>query len=351
MCTSLPLPTHTPPTPHTQIRRMPEVAYIEEETMAHGDEIPWHLDRIDQQTSTFDSRYNPPTDGRGVDIYILDSGIRYDHAEFEYDAKYAGYDPTDAFERTSRLGSDCHGHGTHVSSLAGGRTFGVAKGAQIYAVRVLDCTNAGPWSVVLDGLDFVARVIGERKRPAVVSMSLGGGYTRSVNNAIQRMYNQGIHVVVAAGNGFEDACGRSPASSPYATTVGGSARGDDIYFATNFGRCVDIFAPGSVIEGADHTCTTCTKTISGTSMSTPMVSGVVAILLSREPLLTPIELRRRLVDLSVKNRLNFGSIPFQDRGLTANRLLHIPGTYSVVLYSSTVVYMCVCVLQTRIALN
>ncbi len=287
---------------------------------------PWHIDRLDQQTLPLDNQFAPPNNGRGADIYILDSGINYDHEQFGYRAKYSGYDPTDVLQLTSQRGRDCHGHGTHVSSLAGGDTYGVAKGAQLYSVRVLDCSNAGPWSGVLDGLDYVSRVIAARNRPAVVSMSLSGGYTRSVNDAVQRMSNQGIHIVVAAGNSFADACERSPASSPYVTTVGGSARNDGIYSFTNFGSCVNIFAPGSNIEGADHTCTTCTKTISGTSMSVPLVSGVVAMLLVRQPLLTPAEMRSLLAELSVKNRLEFRSIPFASRGITPNRLLHIPGT-------------------------
>ena len=329
-CLDLPLPTRISVAlicPSLQIRRMPEVEYIEEETIARGDQssTEWHLDQLDQLTTSLDSRFDPLTSGEGVDIYIFDSGIRYDHQEFEYRAKYSGYDPTDVDLRTNRQGSDCHGHGTHVASLAAGKTFGVAKKAQVYSVRVLDCTNAGPWSVVLDGLDYVAGAIQSRRRPAVVSMSLSGGYTRSVNDAVQTLYNRGIPVVVAAGNGFTDACQSSPASSSYAITVGGSSRGNGIYGFTNYGRCVDIFAPGASIKGADHTCSTCSKTISGTSMSAPMVSGVIAILLSRQPLSSPAELRTQLVGLASKNRLNFNSIPLAYRSNTANRMLYVPG--------------------------
>lgn len=308
-----------------QIRSTPEIEFIEEETMARGDQLPYHIDRIDQVALPLDNSYQPLGSGEGVDIYILDSGVRYDHGEFENRAKYPGYDPTDNFEATSRRGLDCHGHGTHVASIAAGKTYGVARGANVYSVRVLDCTNAGPWSVVLDGLDYVTRVITERKRPAVVSMSLSGGFTRSVNEAIQTVHSRGITVVVAAGNQFADACQRTPASSPYTITVGGSASGDGLYGFTNFGRCVDIFAPGSNIQGADRVCTSCSKVISGTSMSTPMVSGVAAIHLQREPLLTPDALRTRLIDTASANRLDFRSIPFNFRSSTPNRQLSMTG--------------------------
>ena len=293
--------------------------------MAHGDQLPYHVDRIDQLTLPLDNLYRPFGNGEGVDIYILDSGVRYDHDEFERRAKYPGYDPTDNFESTSRRGLDCHGHGTHVASLAAGKTFGVARGANVYSVRVLDCSNAGPWSVVLDGLDYVTRVIAQRMRPAVVSMSLSGGFTRSVNDAIQTVHSRGITVVVAAGNQFGDACQRTPASSPYAITVAGSASGDGIYGFTNYGRCVDIFAPGSNIQGADRQCGSCSKVISGTSMSTPMVSGACAIHLQREPLLRPDALKTRLVDTAVAGRLDLRSIPADFRSSTPNRQLYITG--------------------------
>ena len=231
------------------------------------------------------------------------------------------------FEGTSppRLGLDCHGHGTHVASLAGGKTFGTAKKATIYSVRVLNCENFGPWTTVLDGLDYVSRVVQERNRPAVISMSLGGGFTQSVNTAVRNVNALGIPVIVAAGNHQGDSCPRSPAGSPFVITVGGSANGDRIYTFTGFGPCVDIFAPGSSILAADHTCVTCSKFLSGTSMSTPMVSGVAAIHLQREPFLTPAELRDRLTGGSTKGALNFNGIPVDFRASTPNQLLHITG--------------------------
>lgn len=312
---------------------MAGIDFIEEETMAHGDQVPVHLDRIDQTALPLDNSYQPIGTGKGVDIYILDSGLMYDHDEFENRAKYSGYDPTDNFGGTRQLGLDCHGHGTHVASLAAGKIYGTAREATVYSVRVLNCDNEGPWSVILDGLDYMLRVTAERRRPAVVSMSLSGGYTRSVNDAIQTLHSKGVMIVVAAGNQFIDACQRTPASSAYALTVGGSAPGDGLYGFTNFGRCVDMFAPGTNIHGADRRCTSCSKVISGTSMSTPMVSGVAAIHLQREPMLTPDALKDRLIDTAIINHVDFRSIPSQYQFITPNRHIRVVGTAVNVLHT------------------
>ena len=312
--------------------------------MAHGDQLDWHTDRIDQLTRPLDNSYQPIGTGEGVDIYILDSGINYNHEEFEGRAKYSGYDPTDVVRNENQRGADCHGHGTHVASLAGGKTYGSAKRARIYSVRVLNCNNAGPWSAVLNGIDHVSQVIAERGRPAIVSMSLGGSFTQSVNDAVQTLHSEGIVVVVAAGNLFDDACERSPASSTYVITVGGSSDGDGIYSFTNYGRCVDIFAPGANIRGADHTCESCSKVISGTSMSTPLVSGVAAIHLQREPRMTPTAMKNRLLSTAVQNTLDFSSISTNFRSLTPNRHLYVPGRYIILWFSwllCSTVFACV----------
>lgn len=304
---------------------------MEEETIARGSQqVPWHLDRIDQLELPLDQKYLPIAGGSLVDLYILDSGINFAHEEFESRAKYSGYDPMDVHLQENRRGSDCHGHGTHVASLAAGKTYGVAKGVRVYSVRVLDCDNSAPWSVVLSGIDHVSQVVAQRGRPAVVSLSLGGSYFRTVNDAMQELYNEGIFSASSAGNDQSDACQKSPASSSYTFTVAGSSISDGIYTFTNFGVCVDIFAPGQGVRGADHQCSTCSKVLSGTSMSTPIVSGVAAILLSLEPLLKPQALMDRLSGSAVENTLSFSSIPAAYRFQTLNKLLQVTGECVVV---------------------
>ena len=320
--------------PHfVQLRQIPEVEYIEEETMAKGSVIPYHLDRVDQRQLPLNGLYNPIGNGEGADIYILDTGINYQHKEFGNRAKYAGFDPMDVYLSENRNGRDCYGHGTHVASNAAGATYGAAKKANIYSVRVLDCTNRGPWSTTLEGLDYVMRVIPERGRPAVVSMSLSGSFTRSVNDAVQSLYSSGVPVVVAAGNDRSDACSETPASAPDVITVAGSANNDGLYFATNYGSCVDIFAPGDRILGADYLCSDCSQFLSGTSFAAPIVSGAIAILLQRKPRLTPDDIFSELQSLSVTNALDFSVIPSNFRTRTPNRALFIPGECTVLFLS------------------
>ena len=253
-------------------------------------------------------------------------GINFNHSEFENRAKYPGYDPVDNYYRPSVLqrGRDCDGHGTHVASLAAGRTRGSAPKANLYSVRVLDCDGGSPWGVIIDGVNYAVQQIKANRRPAVISMSLGGILSLSADDAVHRAHLMGVTVVVAAGNERGDACYFSPSRSPFAVTVGGTARGDQLYTFTNGGRCTDIFAPGQAIVGADYRSNTSFVTISGTSMSTPFVSGAVAILLETEPRLTPNQVKERLINDSLKNVINFRrfrTLPL--RIFSQNRLLHI----------------------------
>ena len=307
--------------------------YIEEEHMAYGTQsgqIPWHLDRIDQRSRTPNYFYQPIATGAGVDVYIVDTGINYYHEELENRAIYAGYDAVDVYLNLSRSdqrrGLDCHGHGTHVASLCGGKTYGSAKGVTLLSLRGLNCTGNAPWSVVLDALDYVARTVPQRGRKAIVSMSLGGGYFQAMNDAVQNLYSLGIPVIVAAGNEWWDACSRSPASSPYAITVGGTRSGDGVYVNTNYGSCVTILSPGQNVLGADYMCINCSKYLSGTSMATPIVSGVAAMLIQREPSLTPAALKAKLVATATVGAIDFSGLPVQYRNVTPNKLVYIPGT-------------------------
>ena len=298
-------------------------------------QIPWHLDRIDQRPRNLDYFYQPIATGAGVDVYIIDCGINYYHEEFENRAIYSGYDAIDAYEglvgSNQMKGLDCFGHGTHVASLCGGKTYGSAKSVNLLSLRALDCTNFAPWSVVLDALDYVARVAPNKLKRSIVSMSLAGDYFQTMNDAIRNLYSLGIPVIVAASNGGLDACSQSPASSPFAITVGATRNGDGLYVSTSFGSCVTLFSPGQYILGADHTCNNCTKYLSGTSMATPIVAGVAAMLLQREPSLTPAALKEKLVSTATVGAIDFADMPARYRSITPNKLMYIPGTSRVVM--------------------
>lgn len=235
----------------------------------------WGLDRIDQRALPLSGTFTYTNTGSGVTAYIIDTGIDYGHAEFGGRATF-GYD---AFGGN---GDDCNGHGTHVAGTTGGATYGVAKAVAFKAVRVLDCGGSGTWSGVIAGMDWVTA---NRVLPAVANMSLGGGANSSVDDATKRMIASGVATAVAAGNGnqggvAQDACKYSPARVPEAMTIGATTKTDAKTSWSNYGNCVDWFAPGASITSAwigDGT--TETNTISGTSMATPHVAGVAALYL------------------------------------------------------------------------
>ena len=306
------------------------------------------MDRIDQRFKSLDGQYSINCTGEGVDIYIIDTGtandfllckhipgtcivgIYYNHSEFEGRALYPGYDPMDIYERDNRQGADCDGHGTHVASIAAGKTYGAAKNARVYSVRALNCIGVAPWSVIIDAIDYAARHASESNRSSIISMSLSGGFSSVVNAAISTVINdRGIPVVVSAGNAQTNACYRSPASTPEAITVGATSITDKIYEDSNGGSCVDIFAPGDGIRGASYYCSNCTDVFSGTSSSAALVSGVIATVLEKNPLLTPQQIAQHLIDISSKNMIDLSPIRSDIREDTPNRLLFAKGIYTL----------------------
>jgi subtilisin family serine protease len=243
---------------------------------------PWGLDRIDQRPTAGNKSYRYETTGAGVTAFVIDTGIRASHKQFGGRAS-SGYD----FVDKDRLASDCQGHGTHVAGTIGGSTYGVSKRVKIVALRVLDCEGSGQVSDILAALDWV--VAHKPAGPSVVNLSLGGLPNKALDGAVERTVKAGIPVVVAAGNEGEDACKSSPARAPHAITVAATDSRDTRATWSNFGRCVDIFAPGVDVRSAWPTSKTATEVLSGTSMATPHVTGVLARYLQVHPKATPAQ--------------------------------------------------------------
>ena len=276
------------------LRRNPRVAFVEQDATVSLDEVridppttvpnpTWGLDRIDQRPPAVSGSYAYQYTGIGVHAFIIDTGILATHQEF-------GGRVLPGFTSISdgRGSTDCNGHGTHVAGTVGGATYGVARAVSLVPVRVLGCTGSGTWSGVIAGIDWAANQT--KLRPAVANMSLGGSKSLSLNAAVSGAAADGVTMVVAAGNSGADACSYSPSSEPTAITVGATARGttsDPRASYSNFGTCVDLFAPGSSITSAWYTGNAATNTISGTSMATPHVAGVAALALAANPQASP----------------------------------------------------------------
>lgn len=255
------------------------VKYVEEDSevyaIATQTNATWGLDRIDQRDRPTDTNYNYNATGAGVNAYIIDTGVRFSHNEF---AGRTG-SSFDAFT-DGQNGNDCNGHGTHVAGTVGGTVYGVAKGVTIHRVRVLNCSGSGSNSGVIAGVDWVTA---NHQSPAVANMSLGGGASTALDNAVANSVSAGVTYAVAAGNENQNACNVSPARAASAITVGSTTSSDARSSFSNFGTCVDIFAPGSSITSAWYTSNTATNTISGTSMASPHVAGVAALYLQGNP--------------------------------------------------------------------
>jgi subtilisin family serine protease len=277
------------------------VAYVERDavvtTSTTQSNATWGLDRIDQRALPLSGTFTYTNTGSGVDAYIIDTGIHYAHADFGGRA-VKGYD---TFGGT---GADCHGHGTHVAGTVGGATWGVAKGVSLWAVRVLDCNGSGSTSGVIAGVDWVtAHHTGTK--PAVANMSLGGGASSALDTAVRNSIADGVSYAVAAGNGNfigrqQDACKYSPARVAEAMTIGATDKTDKKASWSNYGNCVDWFAPGVSITSAWHTGTNATNTISGTSMATPHTAGVAALYLQGNPGASPQTVRDALYSATTK---------------------------------------------------
>ena len=263
----------------------PRVAYVEPDGVVQATTTQtgatWGLDRIDQRNRPLSSTFTYLATGSGVTAYVIDTGIRFDHSEFGGRA-VSGFDAVDG-----GAADDCNGHGTHVAGTIGGSTYGVAKGARLVGVRVLDCGGSGTTSGVIAGIDWVTQNHAAGA-PAVANMSLGGGASSALDAAVRNSIADGVSYAVAAGNGnvlgmAVDACGGSPSRVAEAMTISATDSSDTKASWATYGTCVDWFAPGVGITSAWYTSATATNTISGTSMATPHAAGVAALYLQGNP--------------------------------------------------------------------
>ncbi|MFL9510834.1 S8 family peptidase [Acinetobacter baumannii] len=280
------------------MKKNPQVLSVESDTIVNIDATTqsnpdWGLDRIDQKALPLNSAYSYLQTGSGTTAYIVDTGILSSHQEFS-GRVLSGYTAISDGNGTT----DCNGHGTHVAGIVGGTTYGVAKNVNLVPIRILGCDGSGASSNVIAGLDWILK---NGKKPAVVNMSLGGATSSSLDSAVENLYNNGYVMVVAAGNSNTDACTSSPARVSKAITVAATDNTDTRASYSNYGSCVDIFAPGSQINSSWIGSNTATKILNGTSMATPHVAGVVAEMLQSTPTASPQTISTNLLNQASSN--------------------------------------------------
>ncbi|XP_063959824.1 aqualysin-1-like [Lytechinus pictus] len=248
------------------VRGLPAVEYVEQDGV-YRTQVTWGLDRIDQRNLALNNGYSPRGTGSGYTVWVIDTGVHDTHNNFggraDQVANYAG-----------GSNEDCNGHGTHCAGTVGSNTYGVATGVQIRGVKVLGCLGSGSTTNIIKGVDYVAS---KQTGKDIASMSLGGGASVSLDNAVKSLISKGVPTAVAAGNSNENACNTSPARASTAITVGATDSSDVRSTFSNYGSCLDIFAPGTDITSTWHTSNFDTHTISGTSMACPHVAGAIAL--------------------------------------------------------------------------
>lgn len=280
------------------MKKNPKVLSIENDTVMKIDATTqsnpdWGLDRIDQKALPLNSAYSYLQTGSGTTAYIVDTGILSSHQQFS-GRVLSGYTAISDGNGTT----DCNGHGTHVAGTVGGSTYGVAKNVNLVPIRILGCDGSGASSNVIAGLDWILK---NGKKPAVVNMSLGGDASTSLDSAVENLFDNGYVMVMAAGNSNTDACSASPARVSKALTVAATDNTDTRASYSNYGSCVDIFAPGSQINSSWIGSNTATKVLNGTSMATPHVAGVVAEMLQSIPTATPQTISTNLLNQASSN--------------------------------------------------
>lgn len=307
------------------------VESVEEDRVFHSGGVSisrpvhsWGLDSIDGSPN--DARYALPCNvtGAGVDVYVVDTGVRYSHAEFSGRAQFPQCDPVDELEGEAHRGGDCANHGTHIAGTIGGRRSGVAPGVDLFSVRVVNCRGIGSAVTILQGLECVLNRTRSRTRPSVVNLSIFGERIRAIKRAVERLIRLGVTVVGIAGNTRRnskprDACRLSPASIHGVLSVSASTLDNVTYELSNAGTCVDVYAPGKGIRSSSSACDQCFSTRSGSSMAAPHVTGAAALLLERCPLMPPWKVRHTILSrLTRVDALDLSQVPKRLRKSTPN---------------------------------
>jgi len=306
----------------TALKRSAAIAH-DSSTAYTEDHIPWNLDRLTKRTNVLNNKFHPDGNGEHVNIYVIDTGVRDTHKDFEGRVKFAGFDAVDYLTGSNNKGRDCNGHGTHCAAVTAGKFFGVAKKANIYNMRALNCEGVGAVSGIVMGIDKIIKMASHSTNRTIITQSLGVKKSRTLNGAIQRAVEANIMSVGASGNQASYSCNFSPASAKVGIAVGAVNKRDQVTIFTNTGECTDIMAPGVQIRSATMDCDTCTKTLSGTSMAAPHVTGAAAIILGKNPTMSAKKLKEEVLKHATNGLVKMTLVASNRATMTPNKLLYV----------------------------